>query len=510
MSKRREIDNKEEFNILQDIAMETLSRETIERIGEDIKISNKYLDIIMEYIKKLRRGIYKKEMIEGFMKMIKKNKEIIIRVMIKHRGKGKCICEDQEFQKYYQVEWKEKRCGVIEIIRREKEMKEIVESEEGIEEMIEWFDKIYNIKEIEGQTLYFDKRLIEEEIINKKEKEELFKERISIIDWKCEIDPFFTRKKILCLRGIKKYKTSNGPIEIQVTLESKEGIEIKTIIYKKGDDLRKDEGAEISFNIFNVIWKRFLNKNYGININNKEIIGKAKTYGVIALREGGIIEKIGCTPMKVLCKKHRELTCCIDGKIYEEYSQNKCLECYKQLNIEKLNLENKIKLIESLVGGFIGGYIIGLRDRHLENMKIDLCESTFFHIDFGYLLNERPKFDANLFAIPSVLRNQLQKIIINQNQITMNAWDIFLFLSSKSFIILRRNNEMILNLLLLIFSFIDGFSIDLITNTIKNSFHILDSELLATNKLLDDILSVSFQKIIKDNQHEILSWIRNN
>ncbi|KAL1521910.1 hypothetical protein AB1Y20_021560 [Prymnesium parvum] len=58
-------------------------------------------------------------------------------------------------------------------------------------------------------------------------------------------------------------------------------------------------------------------------------------------------------------------------------------------------------LHDSAVGAFTAGFILGLADRHQENML--LCGSehdVLAHIDFGYVAGRRPWFDANLLPIP--------------------------------------------------------------------------------------------------------------
>lgn len=42
---------------------------------------------------------------------------------------------------------------------------------------------------------------------------------------------------------------------------------------------------------------------------------------------------------------------------------------------------------------------MGIRDRHQDNMMIK-DNKIFFHIDFGFILNDAPGFDAPIFSIP--------------------------------------------------------------------------------------------------------------
>lgn len=46
--------------------------------------------------------------------------------------------------------------------------------------------------------------------------------------------------------------------------------------------------------------------------------------------------------------------------------------------------------------------VMGIRDRHQDNMMIK-DNKIFFHIDFGFILNDAPGFDAPIFSIPGKL-----------------------------------------------------------------------------------------------------------
>lgn len=47
------------------------------------------------------------------------------------------------------------------------------------------------------------------------------------------------------------------------------------------------------------------------------------------------------------------------------------------------NINSKYTL-PSAIGGYIAGFICGVRDRHKDNMLITKKNRIFFHIDFGY------------------------------------------------------------------------------------------------------------------------------
>jgi len=75
---------------------------------------------------------------------------------------------------------------------------------------------------------------------------------------------------------------------------------------------------------------------------------------------------------------------------------------------------------------------LGIRDRHRDNMMIS-DKGHFFHIDFGYMFNNKTWFDANRFAIPSEIRIKLGNAY----------WESFLELIGEAYRMLRRNRGMI-------------------------------------------------------------------
>ena len=63
-------------------------------------------------------------------------------------------------------------------------------------------------------------------------------------------------------------------------------------------------------------------------------------------------------------------------------------------------------LHDSAVGAFTAGFVLGIADRHQDNML--LCgarREVFAHIDFGYVAGARPWFDANLLPVPERFKN---------------------------------------------------------------------------------------------------------
>jgi len=116
---------------------------------------------------------------------------------------------------------------------------------------------------------------------------------------------------------------------------------------------------------------------------------------------------------------------------FVEFVPSVTVQDYNWENLNNISAEQQQKFICSAAGAFAGAFILGIRDRHRDNMMIsDL--GYFFHIDFGYMFNNKTWFDANRFAIPTEIRTKLQ-----------DNWEKFLNLIGEAYRLLRRNRGMI-------------------------------------------------------------------
>ena len=87
-------------------------------------------------------------------------------------------------------------------------------------------------------------------------------------------------------------------------------------------------------------------------------------------------------------------------------------DCIPLRNIARLkkefeeNDESFNNLIASTVGSYIATYVMGVGDRHFDNILVR-DDGTLFHIDFGYILGQKLSFDTAEFAVT----DDLYKII---------------------------------------------------------------------------------------------------
>ena len=92
--------------------------------------------------------------------------------------------------------------------------------------------------------------------------------------------------------------------------------------------------------------------------------------------------------------------------------------------------------IGSLAGYCVITYLLGIGDRHLENLMIN-TEGKIFHIDFGYIMGEDPKWNPPPFKLTAEMIDPGIKSYHNE----------FISKSVSYFLYLRKISKLILNLM---------------------------------------------------------------
>jgi len=178
------------------------------------------------------------------------------------------------------------------------------------------------------------------------------------------------------------------------------------VLLKKGDDLRKDCAAQTMFRIFNSIWE-----NSGLDPKPFYVQYGVMQYSVES--KYGLVEKV------------------TNSSQFSDYDWRKL----KQASREEIRI-----FLASLAGGFTASWVMGLRDRHQDNMMIK-DDHIFFHIDLGRIFNDKTTVDAPRFAIPKRIRANL----------STEDWEFFKTLCVKAFRVLRRQAGLIEYLCCLLF-----------------------------------------------------------
>ncbi|KAL6045030.1 Phosphatidylinositol 4,5-bisphosphate 3-kinase catalytic subunit gamma isoform [Balamuthia mandrillaris] len=181
---------------------------------------------------------------------------------------------------------------------------------------------------------------------------------------------------------------------------------VQKIVFKN-DDIRSDMMVELMLGVFNLLWQ-----------------------------SSGLEKKLHAVTFHV---------CPIaPGAGFMQFMENSVpLREWKWDVIDSFSAADMEQFITTAAGGFVAGYLLGIRDRHQDNMMIQ-NDTTFFHLDFKHAFNRKTRgIDACHFAIPKFLKAKLEE---------KGQWDNFKHRCADGFIILRRNNGMLIHLAQLLFS----------------------------------------------------------
>lgn len=141
------------------------------------------------------------------------------------------------------------------------------------------------------------------------------------------------------------------------------------IIFKKGDDLRKDAAC---LRVFRAIWDIWREEG-GLELFERRLL-----YGVTAFtKEFGMVEYVESVPMSGVLKAE-------EGESYSEWAVTKYLQSLGDPSRATSNF------LSSCVGFSLLTYLLGIGDRHLDNLLVT-PEGQLFHIDFSFLFGEDPK-----------------------------------------------------------------------------------------------------------------------
>jgi len=180
----------------------------------------------------------------------------------------------------------------------------------------------------------------------------------------------------------------------------------RLFIYKTGDDLRQDLYIQTIFSVCNLLWQ-------GSHLLDKPFIFQ---YAVTPFDT-----TTGCIEFIENCKSVEAF----DWKVWNNLSDEK----------------KKIFLL-SMAGSYVSCFILGVRDRHQDNMLIHNGE-IFFHIDFGYIFNRSPiGIDAPRFSFSK----KMLKVFSEED------WKNFIKYCKDAFQVIRYHQSFFISIVCDLFS----------------------------------------------------------
>lgn len=221
------------------------------------------------------------------------------------------------------------------------------------------------------------------------------------------------RAKSVCLEKIKIKNSATKPAIIPfVTTDDT----IHRLMYKR-EDVRKDQIIMHLIYLINIIVKR--EENVDLNMVNYNILPTSKTSGAIEIIDESdtlyfIQEKMRTSILNYIL----------------EYNGNMKVKDLKE------------RFIRTLAGYSVITYLLGVGDRHLDNIMVT-HDGRLFHIDFGYILGKDPVFSNPGIRITPDMVEAI-------GGFSSNYYVYFTDLCNKIFNAVRRNIDIFLNILMLL------------------------------------------------------------
>lgn len=177
----------------------------------------------------------------------------------------------------------------------------------------------------------------------------------------------------------------------------------RPFILKSGDDLRQDVACIHIMSMMNNLWAVEGLQHDGLAV-------KSPCYGCLALTDTlGCIEFVpNAVPLKMV------------------------------RDAGKYSAKAISRMITTGAGAFVAAYVLGVRDRHHDNILISKTDGSLFHIDFGYILGDQTTIDAGAFGITPDLKD----VISSYGAVN---WDLFVQLCVTAYKIIRDKARLVIS-----------------------------------------------------------------
>jgi len=170
------------------------------------------------------------------------------------------------------------------------------------------------------------------------------------------------------------FKSSMSPVKIVLKTQDPEGT--YTILFKSGDDLRQDQ---LVMQIIQLMDELLRKENLDLKLMPYRILATSMT--------DGAMQFIPNEPISHVISQHHGIL---------PFLRIHAADPNAPLGVKPHVMDN---FVRSSAGYAVITYILGVGDRHLENLLIDF-EGHFFHIDFGYILGKDPKPFPPMIKLP--------------------------------------------------------------------------------------------------------------
>ncbi|KAJ5072467.1 phosphatidylinositol 3-kinase catalytic subunit type 3 [Anaeramoeba ignava] len=213
------------------------------------------------------------------------------------------------------------------------------------------------------------------------------------------------------------FKSALQPIGLDLKIDSESFTQNYGIIIKLGDDMRQDQ---LIIQMINLMDKLLKKEDLDLELTPYKVLAVSNNFG--------FIEKVNdVKAVAEILKKYKSIR-----NYFRKKYKNSESEYQKD---EKKIIENYVK---SCAGYCVITYLLGIGDRHLDNILLT-PDGHLFHIDFGYILGRDPK----PFPPPFKLSKEM---VVAMGDLASPEFLSFKQYCCEAFNILRKSANLILNL----------------------------------------------------------------
>ncbi|CAC5389221.1 unnamed protein product [Mytilus coruscus] len=275
-------------------------------------------------------------------------------------------------------------------------------------------------------------------------------------------------------KSCKVMDSKKKPFWLEWTNADEKGQNIQ-LIYKCGDDLRQDMLTLQILEVMDTIWQ---SEGYDLRLN---------PYGCVATgNEEGMIEVVQKSLTLAGIQKWRK----------QGLDKNSLYDWLKHKNPSEHSLQRAVEEFKLSCAGYaVATYILGVGDRHNDNIMMKET-GQLFHIDFGHFLgNKKTKFNIRRERVPFILTSHFEYVIKDGEKKPQNFHD-FKDICERAYLIIRSRAPLLIQLFMMMLS--SGIPQ---LNNVSDIDYI--KEVLALNSTQDEALE-KFRKKFKEAQDN--SW----
>lgn len=209
------------------------------------------------------------------------------------------------------------------------------------------------------------------------------------------------------------------------------------VIFKDGDDLRQDMLTLQIIRIMDKLWK-----DEGLDL-------RMNPYGCISTdHKLGLIEVVLGADTIANIQKEKGLF-----SATSTFKKGSLLAWLKEHNLDDRSLNDAVEEFTLSCAGYcVATYILGIADRHSDNIMVKK-NGQLFHIDFGHILGHfKEKFGIRRERVPFVITHDFVHVITKGQNQRSQEFTRFQNYCEQAFQILRRKGSFIISLFAMMLS----------------------------------------------------------